>query len=61
MYENDRETTCEILENLLQMHKEIDEEIEQTENELADMIDDLVADEFDLKGLQELQKLLRGE
>ena len=39
----------------------IDEEIEQTENELADMIDDLVADEFDLKGLQELQKLLRGE
>ena len=39
----------------------IDEEIEQTENELADMIDDLVADEFDLKGLQEFQKLLRGE
>lgn len=32
LYENDRETTCEILENLLQMHKEIDEEIER-ENE----------------------------
>ena len=39
----------------------IDEEIEQTENELADMIDELDANEFDLKGLQELQKLLRGE
>ena len=39
----------------------LDEEIKNTECSLADMIDDLDADEFDKKGLAELQKLLRGE
>ena len=32
LYENDRETTCKYLENLLQWNKEIEEEIER-ENE----------------------------
>ena len=32
LYENDRETTCQYLENLLQWNKEIEEEIER-ENE----------------------------
>lgn len=39
----------------------LDEEIKNTEDLLADMIDDLDADEFDKKGLAELQKLLRGK
>ena len=29
--------------------------------ELASMIDDLEGDEFDMKGLKELQKLLKGD
>ncbi len=40
---------------------DLDNEIRKTEESLADMIDDLEADEFDKKGLIELQKLLRGE
>ena len=40
---------------------ELDTQIKETEDLLADMIDDLEADEFDKKGLLELQKLLRGE
>lgn len=36
-------------------------EIQQTEAELADMIDELDGNEFDLKGLAELKMLLRGE
>lgn len=39
----------------------LDEEIKKIEKSLANMIDDLDADEFDKKGLAELQKLLRGE
>ncbi|EAT17045.1 type I restriction-modification system subunit M [Desulfuromonas acetoxidans] len=35
-------------------------EIQQTEEELADMIDELDGNEFDLKGLAELKILLRG-
>lgn len=35
-------------------------EIKQTETELAGMIEQLVADEFDLKGLVELKALFRG-
>lgn len=40
---------------------ELDTQIRDTEKSLSDMIDDLDADEFDKKGLLELQKLLRGE
>ncbi len=40
---------------------DLDTEIRKTEESLASMIDDLEADEFDKKGLLELQKLLRGE
>ena len=39
----------------------IDDEIRKTEKLLSSMIDELEADEFDKKGLEELQKLLRGE
>ena len=40
---------------------DIDSKISQTEKELSAMLDDLVADEDDLKGLMELKKLLGGE
>ena len=40
---------------------DLDKQIKETEESLANMIDDLDADEFDQKGLLELQKLLRGE
>ena len=40
---------------------DLDCQIKDTEKSLSDMIDDLDADEFDKKGLLELQKLLRGE
>ncbi len=40
---------------------DLDKEIKETEESLATMIDELEADEFDKKGLLELQKLLRGE
>lgn len=40
---------------------DLDSQIKDTEKSLSDMIDDLDADEFDKKGLLELQKLLRGE
>ena len=40
---------------------DLDTQIRDTEASLSDMIDDLDADEFDKKGLLELQKLLRGE
>ena len=40
---------------------DLDTQIRDTEKSLAGMIDDLDADEFDKKGLLELQKLLRGE
>lgn len=40
---------------------DLDTEIRKTEESLASMIDELEADEFDKKGLAELQKLLRGE
>lgn len=39
----------------------LDEEIEKVELELSSMIDDLNADEFDMKGLVEFKKLLGGE
>ena len=40
---------------------DLDTQIRDTEASLSDMIDDLDADEFDKKGLLELQKLLSGE
>ncbi|MCR5586037.1 MAG: type I restriction-modification system subunit M [Lachnospiraceae bacterium] len=40
---------------------DLNDQIKKTESSLAAMIDDLEADEFDKKGLIELQKLLRGE
>lgn len=40
---------------------DVESEIEQSEREFADLIDELEGDEFDMLGLKELQKLLRGE
>ena len=39
----------------------VEQEIRETERELAGMLDELTADEYDTKGLQELKKLLLGE
>ena len=40
---------------------DVESEIEQSEKEFADLIDELEGDEFDMLGLKELQKMLRGE
>lgn len=40
---------------------DVESQIEQSEREFANLIDELEGDEFDMLGLQELQKLLRGE
>lgn len=40
---------------------EVESQIEETEKELSLMIDDLEAGEFDMLGLHEFKKLLRGE
>ena len=45
------ETTCEEIEN----------QIRETEQELNAMLDDLTGNEFDMKGIAELKKLLGGE
>ena len=39
----------------------LDEEIAKTEKDLSTLLDDLEADEFDKKGLEELKKLLGGD
>ena len=39
---------------------DVESEIEQSEREFADLIDELEGDEFDMLGLKELQKLLGG-
>ena len=40
---------------------EVESEIKETERLLSSMIDDLVGNEFDMKGLGELKSLLMGE
>lgn len=40
---------------------DIETDIEKTSSELNTLIDDLTGDDFDMKGLQELKKLLGGE
>ena len=40
---------------------DIENQIEQSEKSLAMMIDELVGNEFDMKGLSELQSLLNGD
>ena len=40
---------------------DIETDIEKTSSELNILIDDLTGDDFDMKGLQELKKLLGGE
>ena len=40
---------------------DIEKEIKETEASLCSMIDDLVGDEYDMKGLSELKSLLSGE
>ena len=39
---------------------DLETEIEQTEKDFCTMLDDLTGDKFDMKGLAELKKLLRG-
>lgn len=41
-------------------YKDIVEEIDNTENELSDLIDDLTGNQYDMKGLAEFQQLLKG-
>ena len=43
------------------INKEIENQIKETSKALSDMIDDLVGDEFDMKGLSELKSLLLGD
>lgn len=40
---------------------EVENQIKETSKALSDMIDDLVGDEFDMKGLSELKSLLLGD
>ncbi|MDD2962241.1 MAG: type I restriction-modification system subunit M, partial [Muribaculaceae bacterium] len=40
---------------------DLDKQIKESENSLSELIDDLTGDENDLAGLQEFQKLLKGE
>ena len=40
---------------------DVEAQIDETEKAFANMIDDLEGSEFDMKGLKELQKILRGE
>ena len=40
---------------------DIDDEISKSEKELANMIDELIGSEFDMKGLEGLKSLLGGE
>ena len=40
---------------------DIESEIEESEDEFSKLIDELEGDDFDMLGLKELQKLLRGE
>lgn len=42
-------------------YSDLAKEIEETEKQLSSMIDQLTGSEFDMKGLSELQALLRGE
>ena len=39
----------------------LEDQIRDTENELKGMLDDLTGNEFDMKGIAELKKLLGGE
>ena len=39
----------------------LEDEIKSVENELANMIEELTGNEFDMKGLSELKSLLSGE
>ena len=40
---------------------DVEKQIAESEAAVATMIDDLEGDEFDMLGLKELQKLLKGE
>ena len=40
---------------------DIEKQIDDTEAELSSMMDDLVGNEYDMKGLGELKSLLLGE
>jgi len=42
-------------------YSEVEEQIHETESELSALIDELVGDEYDMKGLSEFQSLLKGE
>ena len=50
-YAKKYETTC----------AEIEDQIRETEQELNNMLDELTGNEFDIKGIAELKKLLGGE
>lgn len=51
---------CELAEKYEDTLVNIDNELSSTESRVADYIDDLKGDSFDLAGMKELQKLLRG-
>lgn len=52
------ETLCKKYETTL---SDIEQQIKETEKQLNDMIDELTGNEFDMKGIHELKKLLGGE
>ena len=62
------ETVDELIKSVEALQKkyettyfDIEKEIKETEASLCSMIDDLVGDEYDMKGLSELKSLLSGE
>ncbi|MCP3776737.1 hypothetical protein NLX71_26215, partial [Paenibacillus sp. MZ04-78.2] len=42
-------------------YSSVETEIQETESTLSVLIDELIGNEYDMKGLSELQKLLKGE
>lgn len=52
------EALCKKYETTL---SDIEQQIKETEKQLNDMLDELTGNEFDMKGIQELKKLLGGE
>jgi type I restriction enzyme M protein len=51
----------QLTEKYATTYAHVAEEIHQTENSLASLIDDLTGNEFDMKGLSEFKSFLKGE
>ena len=57
--------SCKNIENISNKYSQtlndIDSEINKVEKDLSSMIDELTGSEYDMKGLEELKKLIGGE